>query len=140
MAQPPRTTTPPPHPQQRPPAPPPQQPPRQPAQQPQTQHPNVDVVKTGGGQFNIHGVETPPPSNMAPPAFQVGGISDNTKAEMMAGKRMLDQYSHRNDAELTAGQNAAKPYAEQAALKQQAARSPQHQQQPPEESEEYDGE
>ena len=39
------------------------------------------------------------------------GLSDNTKAEMEAGRTTVEQYERRNDAEFDAGQQNLKPYA-----------------------------
>jgi hypothetical protein len=52
---------------------------------------------------NIHG--RPPESNMAPPADTPKGVGDNTRAEMDAGKKNLDQYKKRDDAEHEAGRH-----------------------------------
>jgi hypothetical protein len=56
-------------------------------------------------QVNIHGVASPPP-NMAPDEPEPEGLSDNTRAEMEAGRKNLGQHSRRNDAEHEAGRRA----------------------------------
>ena len=43
---------------------------------------------------------------MAPDESEPEGLSDNTRAEMNAGKANLAQYSKRNDAEHEAGRRA----------------------------------
>jgi hypothetical protein len=56
-------------------------------------------------QVNIHGVAPEP--NMAPPDdTPEETLGDNTRAEMTAGKKNLDHYSKRNNAEHEAGQRA----------------------------------
>ena len=56
-------------------------------------------------QVNIHGVAAPQP-NMAPDEPEPEGLSDNTRAEMEAGRKNLGQHSRRNDAEHEAGRRA----------------------------------
>lgn len=55
-------------------------------------------------QVNIHG--QPPQPNMAPPQEAPSGLSDNTIAEMEAGRKNLQQYGARDDAEHDAGRQA----------------------------------
>jgi hypothetical protein len=62
-------------------------------------------------QVNIPG--QPPQPNMAPPEDNQSGLADNTRAEMEAGKRNLQQYTHRDDAEHDAGQKVLQQHASQ---------------------------
>lgn len=54
-------------------------------------------------QVNIHG-QGPRP-NMAPPTEDQKGLADNTRAEMDAGKKNLEQYTKRDNAEHEAGRH-----------------------------------
>ena len=56
-------------------------------------------------QVNIHGMVAPQP-NMAPDEPEPEGLSDNTRAEMAAGRKNLGQHSRRNNAEHEAGRRA----------------------------------
>jgi hypothetical protein len=56
-------------------------------------------------QVNIHG--QPPAPNMAPDEPEVEGLSDNTKAEMAAGQKVLGQRRQRDDDEHAAGRRAS---------------------------------
>jgi hypothetical protein len=55
-------------------------------------------------QVNIHG--QPPQPNMAPPEEVPSGLGDNTIAEMEAGRKNLQHYGDRNNAEHEAGRQA----------------------------------
>lgn len=55
-------------------------------------------------QVNIHGI--PPSPHMAPEPPSTEGLSEWTKAEMETGKKALEAYKQRGQAELAAGQQA----------------------------------
>lgn len=69
-------------------------------------------------QVNIHG--QPPQSNMAVDESEPKGLSDNTKAEMDAGKKVLGQRQQRDNAEHTAGKKHLEPYAARQGQRQSA--------------------
>jgi hypothetical protein len=71
---------------------------------------------------NIYG--QPPEPNMAPDEPTQEGLSDNTKAEMVAGQKVLGQRRQRDDDEHAAGRRAT-------------AHRQRGQQPPPEEDDEY---
>jgi hypothetical protein len=56
-------------------------------------------------QVNIHGVAAPQP-NMAPDEPEPENLGDNTRAEMEAGRKNLQQYGRRSNAEHEAGRRA----------------------------------
>jgi hypothetical protein len=75
--------------------------------------PDPNAGKNIHGQPNVPAsrVQTtipgqPPQANMAFDDSEPEGLSDNTRAEMNAGKANLAQYSKRNDAEHEAGRRA----------------------------------
>jgi hypothetical protein len=49
---------------------------------------------------------------MAPPEDNQSGLADNTRAEMDAGKKNLEQYHRRDDAEHEAGRQLLQRHAE----------------------------
>lgn len=67
---------------------------------------------------NIHGQPNyptpgqPPHPNMAPSAADQSGLPDSIKAEMEAGKRNLQQYTQRDDAEHEAGRKLLQQHAD----------------------------
>lgn len=91
----PKPATPPPSPA---PAPPPPSPP---------EHPMAAEGTTPETQMrvNIHGI--PPAPDMAPSPTPTEGLSDHTRAEMETGKKALEAFKRKGQAELDAGKRAA---------------------------------
>jgi hypothetical protein len=104
------------------------QPPVRTPASPPTQGRQSAVPAAQQQQVNIHG--QPPQPNMAPDEPVLEGLSDNTKAEMDAGKKVLGQRRQRDDAEHTAGKKHLEPHAARQGQRQGAK--------PPEEDDEFE--
>jgi hypothetical protein len=94
------------------------------AQPPKQAIPPAPPTDPNAGK-NIHGQPNTPPNpnsteaghgpqpDMAPPENAPKGLADNTRAEMEAGKKHLEQHAHRHDAEHETGRKVIQQHSSQ---------------------------